>query len=194
MTTRDRFVVLDLSSHFNNDAIAYATNLRDGGFNVWGNTYPAEALPPSLSVVDVLGVPFRFPPKEDGHLNNVVCAAQYVEVPEGRYDWIYVLAAAERCAEDVVYVHYADGAVDPEWLRISDFWPDSPARFGEVPAFRPPALNYPRHVQRDLSPIMWRQRVPVTRERPLVGFTLPENDAIHILAATVWRSPASPAT
>lgn len=187
MQTPERFLLLDLSAHFNNDGISYATNLRDGRFNVWWNTFPAEELPPSNSTVEVGGVPFRFPPKEDGLMNNILCAGQILEVPAGRYDWIYVLGAGERRSEDFAYLHYEGGAVDPEWLRLSDFWP-GPSRFGEMVGFRTQNMHYPKHIQRNHQPTIWRQRVPVTREERLVQIHLPENAAIHLFAATLVRS------
>lgn len=182
-------VLVDLSPHFNNDGISYASNPADGSFNLWGSTYPAEELPPSLSTVDIDGVPFRFPPKEDGRLNNVLCAGQLVEVPPAVYDWLYLLAASERRTEDWVYLHYASGAVDPEWLRVSDWWPEAPARFGEVVAFRASVLHYPRHVQAGMRPTIWRQRVPVTRHEVLMTVRLPDNASMHIFAATLVPPP-----
>lgn len=188
MPLADDSVLLDLAPLFNNDSISYASNLADGGFNVWDNSFPAEELPESLSVVRVGDIPFRFPPKEDGRLNTVVCCGQRLDVPTDRYDWLYVLGSAERRAEDAVFLHYAGGAVDPEWLRISDFWPGSGPRFGEVAAFRCAHMHYPRHVQPNVHPVIWRQRIPVTRSEPLAWVRLPDNVAIHLFAVTAVKN------
>lgn len=184
----DRFVLLDLEPLYNWDSISYASNLPDGTFNVWKNAFPAEELPASGSVVEVAGVPFQFPPKEDGRMNNVRCAGERLEVPPERYDWIYVLAASERRAEDVVYLHFASGAIDMEWFRISDFWPGAPARFGEVEAFRTRNIHFPRHVQPRIEPVIWMQRIPVTRQEALAWIRLPDNIAIHVFAATAVKT------
>ncbi len=162
--------------------------LRDGSFNIWGNTFPAEALP-AAGVFTVAGVPFLFPSKDDGACNNVVCAGQLVTIEPGRYDWLFVLGAAERRSEDVVHLHFEGGGSDPEWLRLSDFWPETAPRFGEVEAVRCPSMHYPRHVQRTMRPVIWQQRVPVTRRATLVGVRLPDNPAIHLFAATLARTP-----
>ncbi len=188
MRSEESALLIDLAPLFNNDSISYASNLGDGGFNVWDNSFPAEELPASLSVVSVGGIPFRFPPKEDGRLNTVVCCGQRLDLPPGSYDWLYVLVAAERRTEDSVFLHYADGAVDSEWLRISDFWPGAGPRFGEIVAFRCAHMHYPRHVQPRVEPVIWRQRIPVTREQPLAWVHLPDNVAIHLFAMTVIRS------
>jgi hypothetical protein len=177
--------LVDLSEHFDNDGISSSERPDDGAFNIWSNTFPSEELPESGSVVNVGGIPFRFPDKRDGARNNLRCARQLLPVPPGRYDWIYLLGAAERRSEDWLYLHYADGAVDPEWLRVSDFWPETPAHFGEPAAFRCTSLHYPHHVQRAMGPTIWRQRVPVPRERDLAAIRLPDNPAIHLFAMTL---------
>jgi len=177
--------LVDLSEYFDNDGISSAERPHDGAFNIWSNTLPSEELPESGTIVNVDGIPFRFPDKADGACNNLRCGRQLVPVPPGRYDWIYLLGAAERRSEDWLYLHYADGSVDPEWLRVSDFWPETPAYFGEPAAFRCTALHYQRHVQHRMRPTIWRQRVPVPRECELATIRLPDNPAIHLFAMTL---------
>jgi hypothetical protein len=188
---RDRgdrvFQVVGLGPVFDNDAISSSDDLGDGGLNVWGNTLPAESLPKGGSLVEVGGVPFRFPPTDDGCSNNVVCSGQLLHLSRLRFDWLHVLAAAERRTEDFVHLHFADGAVDPEWIRVSDFWP-APARFGELLAFRCAAMHYPRHVQLGLEGCIWATRVPVVRRSPLASVRLPPNAAIHVFALTAEES------
>jgi hypothetical protein len=51
-----------------------------------------------------------------------VCEGQLIELPPGRYDWLYLTldeqtAAAARVDLPEVWLHYAD-AVDPEWLYL----------------------------------------------------------------------------
>ncbi|MEV6806277.1 hypothetical protein [Streptomyces sp. NPDC051132] len=179
---------LDISGHRNNTAISAATETKAGAFNVWGNSFAAEYLPAGGSLVQVAGIPFRFPPVCDGP-DNIRCAGQFLGVPEGRYDWIHVLAAAERRCEDTVELHYADGSVDAEPLRVSDFWA-APAWFGEVKAFESLVMHYPHHVQRDVCAVMWAQRVPVTRRAALAGVRLPRNVAVHLFAVTLQRAEA----
>jgi hypothetical protein len=134
------------------------------------------------------GVPYEFPPVCSGP-DNVRCAGQFVEVPAGRYDWIHVLAASERRCEDTVELNFADGTVDAEPVRISDFWA-APPWFGEVKAFESPVMHYPRHVQRDVPAVMWSQRVPVSRRADLIGILLPRNVAVHVFALTLQRTEA----
>jgi hypothetical protein len=179
---------IDISDHRNNTAISAATETKAGAFNVWGNSFAAEYLPASESLVHVAGVPFRFPPICDGP-DNVRCVGQFLTVPEGRYDWVHVLAAAERRCEDAVELNFADGSVDAEQLRVSDFWA-APAWFGEIKAFESLVMHYPHHTQRGVPAVMWAQRVPVTRRAGLTGLRLPRNVAVHVFAVTLQRVEA----
>ncbi len=174
---------LDLREHFDNRGLTSVSELGGGGFNVWSNTFPADELPPAGSVVRVGGVLFEFPVRGRGG-DNVRCAGQLIGVPPGTYDWLYVLAAAERRTEDLLHLHYADGSVDPEWLRVSDFWPQTADRFGAIEAFRCATMHYPRHVQHGVDPVIWRHRVPVPRHAELAAIRLPDNPAAHIFAIT----------
>ncbi len=180
--------IVDLGAHFDNRGITAADELAEGAFNIWSNTFAAEELPEPGGLVELGGVRFRFPaPRADG-MDNLRCAGQLIEVPGGRYDWIYLVAAAERRSEDVVHLHYADGSVDPEWLRVSDFWPETAARFGEQLAARGNRLHYPRHIQREMGPAIWRTRVPVPRHVSLAAIHLPDNPAIHVFALSLMEA------
>lgn len=178
---------LDLTAQFNNRGL---TALGEpGGFNIWSNTFPAEELPPIGSTVRVGGVGFAFPGSGDGG-DNVRCRGQRVDVPAGRYEWLYLLGAAERRTEDEVELDFADGRTRRQWLRLSDFWPETPAFFGEVLAFRTEALGYPRHIQRPHAPTIWQQRIPVGGDADLIGVRLPDNPAIHVFSMTGVASAA----
>jgi hypothetical protein len=176
---------VDISGHRNNTAISTATDTKAGAFNVWGNSFAAEYLPAGGSLVHVDGVPFVFPPVCDGP-DNIRSAGQFIGVTAGRYDWIHVLAASERRCEDTIELNFADGSVDAEPLRISDFWA-APPWFGEVKAFESLVMHYPHHIQRGVPALMWAQRVPVTRRADLTGILLPRNVALHVFAVTLQR-------
>lgn len=181
-----RFVELSLEDQRDNVGATSSNALGDGAFNVWRNSFPAEHLPAG-GLRRVGSVPFQLPAFGEG-VDNVRCAGQHLPVPAGWYDWLHLLAAAERRAEDVLWLHFQDGAVESPKLRISDFWA-APAAFGELEAFSTPAMHYPHHVQNGVSARMWSQRVPVARRGVLVGVTLPRNIAIHIFAATLENTP-----
>jgi hypothetical protein len=183
-----RFELLDLSGVFNNTGTTNADSVGLGFFNVWQNSLAAEGLPHEQ--VTVGGIEFGLPGagrRGQGQPDNVRCDRQYVAVPPGRYDWLYLLAAAERRAEDELAFHFETGDVDFEALRVSDFWAAEPA-FGEPLGFESALMHYPRHVQRGVPGRVWLERVPVPRMTCLTGFRLPQNAAIHIFAATLDRT------
>jgi hypothetical protein len=175
--------VVDLARYRNNIGITSAGDTGVGAFNLWRNSLPAEQLPVGRAV-EVAGVPYAFPPAGAGRPDNVRCAGQVIAVPPGRYDWVYLLAAAERRVEDEVTLQFTGGQADREPLRISDFWA-APAAFGEDLAFRTTVMHYPQHVQPDVPALLWSQRVPVTRRAELWAVTLPDNVAAHVLALTL---------
>jgi hypothetical protein len=178
-----RATTVDLDGVYNNDAISWAHAPGDGAFNVWGNALPAEYLPEGGSTVVVEDVPFRFPDKADRRRNDVRCAGQLLAGPGGPAEWLYLLTAGERRVEDEIAVHFTDGSVDFEAVRVSDFWA-APAVFGEVAAFTTPVMHYPHHVQQGVPATIWCQRVPVVRRGAVDFAHLPANAALHIFAAT----------
>jgi alpha-mannosidase len=63
-----------------------------GGFDDPGNAMPAEMLPESLVFHDVT---FRLAPAGTGKANAVVAKGQTLDLPAGRFNRVYVLAAAD---------------------------------------------------------------------------------------------------
>lgn len=175
---------VDLSGCANNVGTSTAASTADGRFNVWGNSFAAEHLPAAGSTVIVDGVRFIMPAFASGGPDNVRCEGQLLDVPTGRYDWLYLLASAERSTEDDIALHFTDGSVDFEPLRLSDFWAASPV-FGETKAFESALMHYPRHVQYGVPALMWCQRVAVVRRASLNRIRWPRNVAVHIFAATL---------
>jgi hypothetical protein len=178
---------VELETYLNNVGICASRWPTAGAFNIWSNTFPAEDLPPRGSIVDVGDVAFCFPAAGPGGEDNLRCRGQSVTLPAGDYDWIYLLAAAERRTEDVVVLRYCDSTRRRQWLRVSDFWPETPARFGELEAFRCASMLYPRHSQANMAPVIWRCRVPVSVPGPIEAIQLPDNPAIHVFALTLVR-------
>ncbi|TCO55598.1 hypothetical protein EV192_10719 [Actinocrispum wychmicini] len=185
-TTANTFRPVEITEHWNNRSMSTVDDKGDGRFNVWRNSFPAEHLPRPGERVTVGGVPFDFPPATSAG-DNARCAGQFVTLPPGHFDWIRLLASAERRVEDTVALHFADGQVDFEAIRVSDFWA-APACFGETLAYRTPVMHYPHHVQPRVEAMLWSQRVPVTRDATLTGLRLPNNRALHIFALTLQES------
>lgn len=181
--TDDRqFVTLDTGSHCNNQGATTNRQLTAGRFNVWRNSLSAAELPSGRTTLH--GIPFDLPTWTAGRPDNIRCEGQFVTVPRGHYDWLYLLAAAERRAEDEMAFHFCDGTVDFEAVRVSDFWAAT-AAFGERDAVTSPVMHYPYHVQSGVPGRIWLERVPVVRQTALAGFRLPQNVSIHVFAVTL---------
>lgn len=174
-------VGVDLGPFANNIALTTPQNLHHGSMNVWGNSLPTAILEAAACNSRV---PFDVLPADGVRYDNVRCEGQFVHLPVQQADWIHVLAASERRCEEEVFVHYASGAVDTEWLRVSDFW-HAEAHFGEQLVVRKWPMHYPHHRQLNLAGQIWGVRVPVTRGEPLSAVRLPDNPALHIFALSL---------
>lgn len=190
MNRAPRFLTVDLGGHANCAGIEPGRRPGTAGFNIWHNAFPAEELPAGGSVVTVGGVPFIFPMADGRRADNIRCRGQLIVLPPARIDWIYLLGAAERRTEDTLTVCYADGQRRRQWLRISDFWPETGQRFGELLAYRTQVLLYPHHAQAQMAPSIWRQRVPVAVPHDAVALELPDNPAMHIFSLTLLDEEA----
>ncbi len=177
------FRLIDIDGLLNNRATTDVRDLGSGRLNAWGNSFPAAELPAPGSLIEVAGIPFTW---ANAHAtgDNVRCEGQVVDIPPGRYDWIYLLAASERRSEDTIWAHYDDGHADPLRVGISDFLDGTPA-FGELSAFRTSRMHYPHHVQEGLPTTMWLTRVGMPRHGVAHSLRLPRSVAMHVFALTL---------
>jgi len=67
------------------------TKITNGGFDGKGNAIPAEMLPTQLNYHDVQ---FNLAPAKTGSPNAVVARGQTIDLPTGRHNRVYILAAA----------------------------------------------------------------------------------------------------
>lgn len=88
--------VVDLD--YNEDVVSFDDNRTDGRIDKkQGNerqTYPAEEMPDGEFVLN--GITFKMGSCDDEQNNVVACRGQEVQLPEGDYDKLYILAAAKE--------------------------------------------------------------------------------------------------
>lgn len=77
---------------YNTDVITHDLNRWDGVFGN-GQSIPAELLPESVQSEDIR---FTIGSKIDEQNNAVSCAGQTIQLPEGKYNKLYILAAASN--------------------------------------------------------------------------------------------------
>jgi alpha-mannosidase len=76
----------DLATASNDD-----TKTENGGFDGTGRALPAEMLPSKITYHDVV---FDLAPAKTGNPNALVAKGQTIELPQGHYNRIYILAAS----------------------------------------------------------------------------------------------------
>jgi len=85
----------DLATATNDD-----TQTPSGGFDMHGNAIPAEMLPSTISYHDVQ---FKLASSKTGEPNAVIAKGQTIELPEGAYGRVYVLAASMNGDQNAVF-------------------------------------------------------------------------------------------
>jgi len=145
ISIKHEFVLLDLRSYFNNDGISYDPLKCDGDFDGKGATYPAEDLPPSNSLIMVDDIPFYFPSKENGFMNNMVLSSQIINFDPAFIKAMHVLGAVEgqfgEVYEEEVTISCEDGTYEAVYLGLSNWL--LPARYNERIAFQCSHLHFP---------------------------------------------------
>jgi len=152
LTVHREFVVLDMRSYFNNDGISFDDLKCDGDFDGKGGTFPAEELPPSNALISVDGIPFFFPSKENGDVNNMVLSGQSIGFDETAVTAIHILGAVEgqngEVYEEEVTISLEDGTYHPAYLKLSNWL--LPAQYDERAAFLCSHLHFPDTGQQSL--------------------------------------------
>jgi alpha-L-fucosidase len=113
---------VDISSLYNNRGFAIKAN--DSNFDGEGSGYPADSLPPSNFIYN--GINFTFPTYKNSGNDNVLALGQTVQVPEGRYLSVHMMASCENgLASGFINATYSDNSTSsspvlvPAWYS----WP-----------------------------------------------------------------------
>ena len=113
-----------------------------GGFDAKGQTLPAEMLPAQLGYD---GVQFQLGPAKTGAPNAVTAKGQTIDLPAGKFNRVYVLAAAD--GDQTATFKVGDRAVDlkvQNWTGFIGQWDDRIWEATETPiAQRPGAPALP---------------------------------------------------
>jgi alpha-mannosidase len=93
-----------LSLNFNLDGISSDENRSDGDVDGAGNTYPAELWPSEIVSSDVV---FKMGSSADGQKNLLSSRGQLLNLPEGTYNTVYLLASSS--SQDQIAEFKIDG-------------------------------------------------------------------------------------
>ncbi len=127
------------------------TQTEGGGFDGKGNAIPAEMLPSQITFHDV---EFKLAAAKTGTPNAVVAKGQSIDLPSGRHNRVYILAAAADGDQTATF-RVGDNSVD---LNIEDWggyigqwdtrvWKNEPERDWAISANHavwPPPPNWPK--------------------------------------------------
>jgi alpha-mannosidase len=134
------------------------TKIEDGGIDGKGNAMPAEMLP---AEIDCGPVRFELAAARTGVPNAVTASGQTLELPTGRFNRIYLLAAASSAGDQKALFRVGNHAAELNiqswtgWIGQWDtrIWTNAPDRDWAVSAngaarpspndFKPPARRYP---------------------------------------------------
>ncbi len=127
------------------------TQTEGGGFDGKGNAIPAEMLPSQITFHDV---EFKLAAAKTGTPNAVVAKGQWIDLPSGRHNRVYILAAAAdgdqtatfRVGDNSVNLNIEDwGGYIGQWdTRV---WKNEPERDWAISANHaawPPPPNWPK--------------------------------------------------
>jgi len=88
----DKPIYKSVALKYNEDVISTDAK-RDDGDMINGRTFPAEMLPAEIISE---GIVFKMGSSADGKKNAVACMGQKISLPKGKYNRVYLLAAADE--------------------------------------------------------------------------------------------------
>ncbi|MFP4056130.1 MAG: hypothetical protein ACLF0G_04605 [Candidatus Brocadiia bacterium] len=187
--------VVHLDLPFNNDGIAWRAEPRDGDFSLCGRrsgeSFIADLLPRAGALVELPtnpAVTFRFPGKDTGQRNNVVCDGQRLLAPPPprafHAAW-FLGAAHDGSKAALVTIEYQDGT-QQALLRLAE-WRQKPAG-RMVDVLRVPAYHTAGGEEKKGESGLVAWQLALDPRRKLVAIHLPRERAMHVFAVTLVRA------
>lgn len=171
-------IPVDLAPHLNARAATTDVQRHLGGFNAWGNSFPAEELPFG-GTLELRGIPFRLI-AADG-LDHVEALAQTIEMPAPvRATALALLACGEMGQQEI------EVTIDGESFEVivAGWLADSDADTGG--AFVASHLHYPGGYELSrLRPVLWPRVVEWPGVRDVTAIHLSANPLFHVVAMTL---------
>lgn len=168
---------VDLRPYFNARAATRDDERVRGGFNAWGNSFPAEELT-FAETIEVGGLPFRLEQLDE--LDHLEADDQHVLLPDVEASALAFLAFGEMGRQSVriaVDAHSQEVAADG-WLIDGDRQVER--------ALDCSHLHYPGGYElAHLRPVMWPYVVTLPSRRTWRHLRIDANPLFHIAAATL---------
>jgi len=180
-----------------------------GGFDGLGNALPAEMLPEQITFNDVK---FRLAAANTGSPNAVVARGQAIQLPEGQYNRVYVLAASADGDQKATF-KVGGNALDvnvENWGGFVGQWDDrqwtskdtSNDDYGQMTGIKPGYIkradlawycSHHHNAAGENVPYRYSYlfAYPIDLPAGTKSITLPNNDKIRILAISVAHENAA---
>jgi hypothetical protein len=186
-----KYYLIKLNGLFNNNGITYDYNRGSGDFDCYGQTYPAEELPPSNKIFLFDLIPFIFPQKEGEVKNNISLNRQILSVNEGYFSDIHLLGACDggNFMENFELV-YNNNSKQLIKIGLTDF-------FEIVPVYNEKRAIYCSHYHnqfgdekgeyKKVEPSIWYTKITIDGNIKLKEIILGDNLCMHIFAMTLKK-------
>ena len=139
---------------YDTDVASSRAKRDDGAMDTKGGAYPAEMFPTKL---EREGVEFQLGPVTDGAKNAVSARGQRIDLPEGDFNRVHLLAAADGDATAQVRIGDTDEPFNvPNWTGYIGQWDNriwDPAFNGGKDLRRDPIGLTPGFIKR--TPVAW---------------------------------------
>lgn len=197
-----KLTALPVHLPYNIDGISLDDDRCNGNFDGHGRSLAGELIPDTLIYCDI---PFVFGPKTPAELNTVTCRGQVIELPKGTFNRLYLLAAAvdgpgeaafniDNHPVDILLQDYSDPI--GQWNnRLADgILHETPEDIAPAYINRMPVAWYGSHrhtseCENDLYRFTYLFLVELDLPPDVHTLTLPSNDRIRVMAATLADSP-----
>lgn len=179
--------IVDLDPYLNVDGASSMENFDDFDQDGFGGRFALAAqFMPDEGENRYLGVRFDLPSVADGDLNLVETRGQTIDVPAGRYDWLYLLTTTVNSSkgDEALEVSYADGT-ETVPFQVTD-WCVAP-KFGEIPIMRAAYRHITLGVLKDASPQIFLIKLPLDSGRDIQSITLPNTPTLYMVSMTLVR-------
>lgn len=104
---------------YNTDVISSDRNRTDGTM-AQNYSYSAELMP---DVITSESIQFKIGPKADGMKNAVICKGQKINLPQGKYNRLYILAAADEDTQGIFEMGSQKSCLDiQKWTGFIGQW------------------------------------------------------------------------
>jgi|SRR5699024_6366042 len=172
-----------LNPWYNNKGISSIDNLNDADFTGFGSSFLSEQLPVSGSSINIFGVPFIFPDKEKGKLDNMACMNQEITVKKDRYLKIHVLGASENGSFKEP-IKLSGDSIYESWLGLTD-WIETQPQFNNKKALTCNGLNSNRSgLTKSVSTNIWYAKIEIDETGIYDKVLFVDNPSMHIFCLT----------